>query len=338
MGSSSQAEGTWGRPRTSNELLYRVARLYYLEDSTQAEIAKLIGVSRATVSRLLTEARARDIVRIEVRDPSVDEAAQLADAVAERLGLRAVWITPSALGARIGAVLAPAVARALHAAELRPGDALLVSSGATMYAVSGEPLIPLPGVLMAPTVGGLEEESEFYQTNEITRRLAVTAGGVPVMLHAPAMPGAELYRLLLREPSIQRVLDMWRTARCALLGIGAPPLSRTSLPSVMQLGSERLATSVGDLCARPYDQDGTPLEFPGTGQLVAIQLEDLRRIPHAIGVAVGEEKVRGITAAARAGYINALVTDVQTATALLAASAPAGPGVAGTELHEPAAG
>lgn len=298
-------------------VLYRGASLYYEEDRTQAEIAAQLGISRATVSRLLAEARARGVVRIEVVDPAAQALAGLERTLERVLGLDRCYLAPSVLGARVGAVLAPMVAKALEDAHLQPGDALLVSSGATMFEVSQEPLIALPGVLVAPNVGGQDELEEFYQTNEITRRLAVEAGATPVLLHAPIHPSAELYRLLRREAGIRRVLDLWRSARAALLGIGSPPRLRTSLPSVMTRSGADLRTAVGDICTRPFDDQGHPVDYPGSEELFAMGLADLRRIPHSVGVAVGEGKADAIVAAARAGYINRLVSDVETAEAVL---------------------
>ena len=57
--------------RFTPELMYSAASLYYLQDSTQAEIAEHLGMSRATVSRLLSEARRVGIVRIDVVSPVV---------------------------------------------------------------------------------------------------------------------------------------------------------------------------------------------------------------------------------------------------------------------------
>ena len=51
------------------ELMYAAARLYYLEDKNQAAVAEHLGTSRATVSRLLSEARRAGIVRIDVALP-----------------------------------------------------------------------------------------------------------------------------------------------------------------------------------------------------------------------------------------------------------------------------
>lgn len=307
------------------DVLYRGATLYYEEGRNQAEIAELLGISRATVSRLLAEARAQGIVHIEIRDPAASELEKLATALAERLGLRRVLVTPSVLGALPGAVLAPAVARMLEDAALRPEDALLVSSGATMFEISQERLIPLPGVLVAPTVGGMDEPEEYYQTNEITRRLAVNAGANPVLLHAPIQPGGDLYRFLQEDPGIKRVMELWQRARCALLGIGLPPRLRASLPSVLRSSGVDLTTAEGDISTRTFDETGRPVSFPGAERMFAMELTELRRIPHAVGVAIGTGKAKAITAAALAGYINRLVTDAATAHAILALPEPVRP-------------
>lgn len=313
------AAGNGGPSRFPPELLYRAARLYYMEDATQAEVAEALGTSRPTVSRLLAEARAVGIVRIEVLEPESSDTRALAEQLAAATGLTRTWIAAGSAGAAVGHALAPCLSQALLAADLNPGDGLLVSSGATVYAVSREPLPALPGVLLAPTVGGRDEDEEYYQTNEITRRMAVKVGGTSVLLHAPAMPGPALHEQLMRDESILRVTRLWRSARAAILGIGAPVAVRTSLPSGLRRDVDRLGEAVGDICQRPYDRTGAPVPFPGEERLVAMRLDALPLVPHAIGVAVGAAKIDGILVATRAGYINELVTDSLTARLLLAA-------------------
>jgi DNA-binding transcriptional regulator LsrR (DeoR family) len=144
-----------------------------------------------------------------------------------------------------------------------------------------------------------------------------------VLLYAPAMPGPALHELLMQDESILRVTRLWRSARAAILGVGAPPTVRTSMPSVLQKDADQLAEAVGDICQRPYDADGEPLSFPGEERLVAMGLDELRQIPHAIAIACGPAKINGILVAARAGYINELVTDSPTARLLLEAASAA---------------
>ena len=139
-------------------LLYAAAKLYYTEDATQAEVAAQLGTSRATVSRLLAEAKRRGIVRIEVVPPSEIESGDLADRLTRALSLTTVYLShplPNPGTGRtivdvMGGTLAPAVGRALTAAGLLPGDVLLVSSGRTVYEVAQFELAPLPGVVVAP--------------------------------------------------------------------------------------------------------------------------------------------------------------------------------------------
>lgn len=300
-------------------LVYRAAKLYYLEDATQAQIAELIGTSRPTVSRLLAEARATGIVHVEVRQPTEPGLAELAEALRGSLGLAAAYVVPSGSGLALGPLLEAEVGKALRAAKLEPGDALLVSSGATIHAVAQQSLPELPGILLCPTVGGIDESEAAYQTNEITRALAEKVRGTPVLLFAPALPSAELRGALVDDPAMQRVERLWKTAKAALLGIGGPPSGRRLIPSLLEPHRQTLASAVGDICARPFDAQGRAVPFPGVGRMVAMELTDLARVPHAVAIAKGAEKVLPITAAAHAGFFNTLVTDSDTAEQILAA-------------------
>ncbi|NUR92488.1 MAG: helix-turn-helix domain-containing protein [Nonomuraea sp.] len=306
--------------RFPHELMYAAATQYYLEDATQADIAKRLGVSRATVSRLLTEARRQGIVEIRVHRPAALAEGPLAAQVAEALRIRRVFLVPKVSGPALGPWLAPGVARALAAAELEPGDVILVSSGSTVYECAREGLGRYPGVTIAPAVGGQEEPQPWFQTNETTRILAERLGGVPSYLYAPALPGPELFSSLQHEPSVRRVMDLWAHAKCALVGVGSAPLMRQVMPAFVPREAPSLRRAVGDVCSRYYDSDGAPVEYPGSERLVATGLEELRRIPTSIAVAVGAEKVPSIIAAARGGYFNQLVTDAATAETLLTAA------------------
>ncbi len=56
-------------PRDPSTLL-AAARLYYLQNRSQAEIARELSTTRSNVSRMLTEAQRQGIVTITVHDPS----------------------------------------------------------------------------------------------------------------------------------------------------------------------------------------------------------------------------------------------------------------------------
>lgn len=306
--------------RFPHDLMYAAASQYYLDDATQADIAKRLGVSRATVSRLLTEARRQGIVEIRVHRPATLEEGPLAAEVAEALRLQRVHLVPKVSGPALGPWLAPGLARALAGVGLQSGDVVLVSSGSTVYECAREGLGQFPGVTIAPAVGGQEEPQPWFQTNETTRILAERVGGVPSYLYAPALPGPELFYSLQHEPSVRKVMDLWAHAKCAIVGVGSAPLMRQVVPAFMPRDAESLREAVGDVCMRVYDRAGEPVSYPGSERLVAPGLHQLRTIPTSIAVAVGAEKVLSIIAGARGGYFNQLVTDVLTAEGLLAAA------------------
>jgi DNA-binding transcriptional regulator LsrR (DeoR family) len=305
--------------RFSPELMHAVATLYYLEDATQAEVASRLNTSRATVSRLLSEARRLGIVRIEVRAPG-EVAPDLGPRVAAALGLAGVHVAPAAHPTVLGPVLAPLLAGALAGAGLAAGEVLLVSSGRTVWEVAHAQLPSIPGVVVAPTVGGQDEPEAWYQTNEITRMVAEKVGGRPTFLYAPALPGPHLHERMLEDAGIRRVIELWGSARCALLGVGAPASGRRSLPGFVDRNEPWLQRAAGDICTRFYESTGEPIDFPGADRLIAIGLRELRQIPVTIALAVGMEKIPSLLAGARAGWFNTLVTDTPTATALLVAA------------------
>jgi DNA-binding transcriptional regulator LsrR (DeoR family) len=310
--------------RFSPALMHTAATLYYEQEATQAEIAARLGTSRTTVSRLLSEARREGIVRIEVVAPAMHDLDDLAGQVRDALELQAVHLAALPVREGAGEALAPALSRALQAVGLEPGDVLLVSSGRTVYEVAQAPLPPLPGVVLAPMIGGQNEPEVWYAPNEITRQWAANVGGDPTFLYAPALPGPDLFETLQQDPSTRRVLDLWARARCAVMAVGAPPLTRTSLPRFIANDTGALRDAVGDVCSRFYDAAGDAVPFPGSERLLATSFDNLRSTPTTIGVAAGAVKVPGILAGARSGYFNQLVTDAATAAGLLAAAdAPA---------------
>ncbi|MEG1475389.1 MAG: hypothetical protein RSC10_06515, partial [Longicatena sp.] len=55
------------------QLLVSVAKLYYIENMTQNEIANLLGVSRPLISKYLQEAKTLGVVNIEINDLSAGD-------------------------------------------------------------------------------------------------------------------------------------------------------------------------------------------------------------------------------------------------------------------------
>jgi DNA-binding transcriptional regulator LsrR (DeoR family) len=126
----------------------------------------------------------------------------------------------------------------------------------------------------------------------------------------------------MNETQVQRVVEQFRNIDLAIVGVGTidpeqASLLRAGYLTVSQLEELRDAGAVGDVCAIHFDMEGKLIDTPLTRRIVGIDAETLAAIPTKIGIAGGDPKVSAIIGAARAGFINTLVTDELTATSIL---------------------
>jgi DNA-binding transcriptional regulator LsrR (DeoR family) len=301
------------------ERLYQAAQLYYEQGATQAEIARQLNVSRPSISRMLADARALGIVEIRVRRPAPSDMEHLSEELMEKLGLHALYLAPGDQSQRLGPGLVPPTRQALESVNLRAGDALLIASGETTYALAQHRLGDFSGVVVAPTVGGQAEPDPWHQTNEVVRAFTASSGGYPHYLFAPSMPSEALLDALQDDPGYRRIVEDWNRAQVALVGVGAPPRTRKSIARSVPRTHPNVIKAAGDVCLAFFDDAGNEISFPGNERMVRIPRSALQSVPTRIAVAVGTEKAISILTAARSGWFNILVTDEETARAILRA-------------------
>ncbi|MGP5056870.1 sugar-binding transcriptional regulator [Brachybacterium paraconglomeratum] len=307
------------------QLLHRAASAYYVDGARQAEVAERLGVSRPTVSKLLAEARRIGMVRFEVLEPPTADLPDLGARLQDVLGVRSVRIAPGNQVQRDYRGIGDLLGEELRSLDLQRGEVLLISSGKTTYAVSGMPGLPeLPGVVIAPTVGGQQETDPSFQTNEIVRRFADRTRAEPRFMFAPASPSEQLWESLQADPSFREITDLWARARAVVVGIGEPYQGRAALTSVVPRDETALLPAVGDINLHFYDIDGHPVSYPGSELLVRPPRALLTALPTSIAMAAGERKAPSILAGARAGLYTTLLTDEPTAQAVLALAASMG--------------
>jgi DNA-binding transcriptional regulator LsrR (DeoR family) len=305
----------------SVESLVDVAHRYYIANESQQDIARAIGSTRSNVSRMLAAARDRGIVRIEVALPP-DRDEQTERLLARRFGLRQVIIH----GGEDRSMRSVArLAADWLIDEVEDGMRIAMSWGRSLSAlvrsISGTHALDVEVV----QAGGDLQLTPQFSGHELVRGLAERLGGTYSYLHAPAIvdtPSA--VRELRRTRSIATQLEKARTADLALVGIGgfgtgfaAQLLSSSHLQPEEREAFDALAP-VGDILARFFDEQGRQLDTPLRDRVLALDLEELAAIPTTVGIAQGPSKARGVLGALRGGHIDVLVTDTDTALAVLA--------------------
>ncbi|MGW0948326.1 sugar-binding transcriptional regulator [Streptomyces sp. NPDC002623] len=307
-------------------LLVKVARMYHERGMRQPEIATHLNMSQPRVSRLLKEAVDRGVVRTVVVSPEGVHA-ELEDALVERYGLRdAVVVEVEGAGLDVIPALAAATAAYLDA-TLKGGDVIGVSSWSATLLESVKVMrakTPSVAEKVVQMIGGSGSPEVQLHATRLTSRLAELTGARPVFAPSAALVGSkELHDLLSREPAMAEAMQAWSSLTLAVLGIGTlepSPLLRRSGNAISPADQRQLEElgAVGDVCARYFDEDGSPVDAPFNDRIIGIDPDRLRAVERRIGVAGGLNKVAAIRGAARGGWINILITDVEVARDLLA--------------------
>ncbi len=305
------------------DALVTAARLYYLENLSQAEVAQRLGTSRSNVSRMLAAAVEQGVVEIRINDPAGRDQA-LEEALCTRFGLRSARVA-----ARTGngdpELQVGGLAGRLLLEELRDGMTVALSWGRALQAMVWETTTDHDyAVTLVQLVGGLSAVDNEVSGHELVRELASRLGAKYRYLHAPAtLTTASAMEALAGEKSIDQAFRAARDADIAFVGIGIPTAgSSAAILTALALDEEeraqfRKAEPVGDIAARYFDAAGHPVFGPVHDRVLAVTLEDLAAIPTVVGVVSGRAKAPGTLGALRGHLIDVLVCDESLARAVL---------------------
>jgi DNA-binding transcriptional regulator LsrR (DeoR family) len=321
--------------QTPDELrqLVRCLELYYRQQKSQKDIAAALGVSAATVSRLLKRAFDEGFVRVELDLPRMP---RLEAALVERYGLRdAVVVTTGGRGdvrEEIG-LAAAAYFERIAADGMRVG----LSCGFTLYQtirhlrdhrfrdlvlypLSGESTLRLVDLFPNTLVGMMAAK---YRPH-------VTAYALPVQHLASLREIERARRRLLRDPEIRRIYEAAQDVDIALVGIGmiaeeTPGFCSLAESYGVSVRRLRQLGVVGEINYQPFNAGGKPVDEPElralmrrilsveAGRLQALSRHRDRRV---IALAGGRAKLEAVRGALRGRFMNVLVTDDTVASAL----------------------
>lgn len=326
-------DGRAGRA-AGGRAVYEAASMYYAQGETMEVIARHLGVSRSTVSRLLARARAEGVVRIELVAPG---EGGLERRMGEELGVRA-RIVPVREGTteihRLQQVAAVAAARFVdmvveEAGGTGAGEGGLVIGaawGTTMSELSAAlPVRRVPGATVVQLNGASDPLREGPSAGEVLARMGAALGARTIAFPVPAFfDRVATRRAMWSERSIGRVLAVARRARLAVFGVGSV---EGALPSQVyaagHLSRQDLAVArreevVGDVCTVLLRADGSWGDIELNARATGPTPLQLARIPRRLCVVAGAGKARATLAALCAWVATDLVIDDAAARAVLA--------------------
>ena len=306
-----------------NRLLTKICRWYYEDNQTQDLIAQRIGVSRSTVSRLLTQSRNQGLVKVHIQS-SVEEhsGVELERALEQLFCLdEAVVVDPADRSASdlLGAAASETVLRMLD------NDMLIgISWGRTLAAfVAQMPVFrDVRGITFVSLSGGVGSDRHDILSNTLVLQLAEKLYAQVLTLNAPAIvQDQSVHQALIDDPAIARVLEKVRQVDMAVVGIGAvgafSTLSTMNYLNQPLLDELTQSGAVGDICSRFYTIEGNPVISEIDRRTIGIDLPSLKKVPRVIGLGWGEEKIQALIGALRMGVLNVLVTDRKSAAEIV---------------------
>ncbi|MFY9712684.1 MAG: sugar-binding transcriptional regulator [Microbacterium sp.] len=303
-------------------LMVRVAELSYDEDKTQDEIGSLLKISRWKVGRLLTQARERGIVRIEIVHPRARRLG-LERVLVERFGLAEAVVVPAPSGEE-STLERVAQAAADFLTTLRPVPRTLgVSWGRTLRAVA-EALTDgwAHGVTVVQLNGGVSLNRRSGGAAGLAGTIAQRASGHVSLLPSPAiLERVETKLAIEADRTVAAVLEEAAHAQAFLFTAGPCDASSAHVEngylSVQDVEELARRGAVGDILGRYVDADGNVVDPQLDARTVGVELGRLRAAKTAIFVTAGPAKHDIARTVVTSGLCSVLVTDETTARALL---------------------
>lgn len=304
-GAGPSAGGPGAAPAGS--LKVSLATEYFLDGLSKVEIARRHGLSRFQVARLLDEARAEGIVRIQIVDPSASghEHATLA----EKLGISSVTVANPRPGESMRAAIARQVARLLPTV-LNEGGRLGVAWSRTLMHLP-DSLEALPAADVVQLVGPLSTPGySTAQSSELVHTLGARTGGRIWALPTPLIvDSAQVAASLRSMQEVRTALDAADSLDAAVVSIGAWSAGASTLWARLGVTEQQGAHDAGvvaEICGILLGPTGAVWHSAMEDRVIGVRADQLRRA-RVVAAAPAVGRPEAVLAAARSGLVDDIV-------------------------------
>jgi len=308
---------------TAARQMHQALVLHYIEGKTQAEIAKELGLSHATVNRLIKRGHQLGLVEIKIKSP-IDHLVEIEARLVELGGIERAVVVPSVSdNPRTALQRVGEAAARLLLDTIKDGDTISISGGKGVSAlVSGLQPGRRYDVEVIPATG-LVQGQHYTDVNHVASLMADKLGGRAYQIHAPLFADSPEQRDMLMN--VRSVADVFRRAReadVAVVGIGSILSDDSSYydlhpSSVADRRAIEQSGATGELLAHLIGRDGKLCDYTPNRSLVSLTLDEFATIPRSIGIASGASKIAPVLSAMRGNHLDIIVTDEATSLQIL---------------------
>lgn len=271
-------------------LITSIAKLYYIENMNQSEIANLMGVSRPLISKYLTEAKNLGIVKIEIVDLLSEPENKEDDKIdkCKKFGLKDMTIVPYSSNKDINDQMFVDYIVEYTLRKYIDNSLIGLGWGSVIGSVIKklESLSPKKKLLgkVIPIISNAPISYRNYHTNELVRMMAEATGLKAEYLFAPVICSTLSEKeIFLNTDNVKNLMEQYNNLDYAIIQI-------RNFPSVPDLATEarfekklQKENAVGMILGYYYDIDGNFIQSD-SDYSIQIPLESLKKSKNVIGI------------------------------------------------------
>ncbi|WP_373898057.1 sugar-binding transcriptional regulator [Haloimpatiens sp. FM7315] len=305
-------------------LLAEVAHLYYDHNMTQSEISERLFISRPKISRLLKEAREKEIVQIIIKEPW-ERLTELEAEFLKRFNLKDIRILNvkntdyqyilNKLG-ELGAYYINGIITKDLIVGMSWGNTIYQ----TIQSIKSSKNIPITVVQI---MGAALRNKPELDSIDLAKQFAKAYGGKYHYLYAPLfVKDKSIKEELIKDPYISDTICLAKKADVILTSVGSmePTISSPEWHGYIDSYNQYQLQSngaVGHIGGHFYDIEGQKVSAELDDRLIGIDIKDFIKTPNVICVAGGIDKAKSILGALKGSFINTLITDSTAALKIL---------------------
>lgn len=302
--------------------MLRLARLYYVEGVSQNQLAEREGISKATVSRMLSLARENGFVTVTVND-GLRDANVLANQLRDIYPDVQFTVIPTSHNDRTEILDKVALATAHYLDNLIKNGDIIGFGGSEILNMIAKYLTPkdvrdvvalsLTGIIVNPNC-----ESIAYQTGvKLANAYQTDANFLPLPIIFDDIAAKELVE---KEGLIRHLEKLGRLANIALISLDS--IEDSSFLNQMNYFKDEqkrkiTEKAVGDILGHFVNNNGEIIDPTLDERVVTTPLNNLKHKEYSIATVHKVETVPTLKAALKAGYCNKVFIDQYSTQVLL---------------------
>lgn len=301
----------------------KIAKMYYEEGMTQAQIAKVMGVSRSLISKVLLDAKTNGIVEVFIHSETA-YSVELERQLEKKFNMNKAIVIDTRNLTQDEIDKTAGQQSALYLKKLsKTNKKMGISWGHSLRSmVDSFPYTQLEDVTLYPLIGGMSDDHFDIHSNQLCFDLGRKMRATIKYLYAPAsVSNLVIKNELTNNKAVKSVLEEASEVDLALLGI-SNPFENSSMLKIGYIDKKDISLLkekkvIGDINSKFFTVDGEEAEIEFNNLVIGLGLDEIKNIPLRMSIAIDKSKTDALKVALTNNLLNIIVTTDDIALGVL---------------------